>query len=334
MLQETPIMDEHLQQCPTTAKTAQSRLWDANLTLEFDGSRQSEHQAIAQAKTVMATMKFHGPLRVQRPFYPETSVCVQNASDAQPTLFANPCHIYLLHPPGGLVSGDHLSTLVTAKNKAHCVLTTPSAAKVYQADFEKNPQIIKTKLDIGDSALEWLPQENIIFNQAQADIMTEVNLSSESRFMGWEVLCLGRPANQLPFLEGRVKQSWQIFLNNQLIFRDVQRINLDHTDNVKNQKLLTEKYGYHDLPVSGTMIVYSPEIDPTELLSKAREYWTPEIQTAEKEFRVLTLHQNLLVGRYLGGCTEKAQQSFRGLWQHLRPFIMKREAVPPRIWAT
>ena len=64
----------------------QQRYWPAFLLLEFEKG---------ENKTRMSEMKFKGPLRVQRPFYPEGQVC----------------HVYLLHPPGGLVSGDDLNKL-------------------------------------------------------------------------------------------------------------------------------------------------------------------------------------------------------------------------------
>jgi len=62
----------------------QQRHWPAFLLLEFEKG---------ENKTRMSEMKFKGPLRVQRPLYPEGQVC----------------HVYLLHPPGGLVSGDDLN---------------------------------------------------------------------------------------------------------------------------------------------------------------------------------------------------------------------------------
>ena len=42
----------------------------------------------------------------------------------------------------------------------------------------------------------------------------------------------------------------------------------------------------------------------------------------------------LLVARYLGGSTEEAFAKFSALWKLLRPAVMQREAVPPRIWST
>jgi len=57
--------------------------WQAYLTLGF---------AHNHGKTILAHRRHSGPLTVQRPFYPEGNVC----------------HVYLLHPPGGVVAGDRL----------------------------------------------------------------------------------------------------------------------------------------------------------------------------------------------------------------------------------
>ena len=59
--------------------------WLAELDLEFVQKRE---------RTILANKKTRGPLTVQRPFYPESDVC----------------HVYLLHPPGGVVGGDGFKT--------------------------------------------------------------------------------------------------------------------------------------------------------------------------------------------------------------------------------
>jgi urease accessory protein len=74
--------------------------WEARLALRF------EQRA---GRTVLAHRSHEGPLAVQKPFYPKGDVC----------------HVYLLHPPGGVVGGDrltdlpvaHISKLLKDKNK-------------------------------------------------------------------------------------------------------------------------------------------------------------------------------------------------------------------------
>ena len=63
--------------------TAVATGWQAGLGLGL--SRRAD-------RTVLADRCRHGPLAVQRAFYPE----------------GTPCHVYLLHPPGGVVGGDVL----------------------------------------------------------------------------------------------------------------------------------------------------------------------------------------------------------------------------------
>ena len=59
--------------------------WQASLRLGF---------RVAGRRTVLAERQRCGPLGVQRAFYPEGPVC----------------HVYLLHPPGGVVGGDGRSS--------------------------------------------------------------------------------------------------------------------------------------------------------------------------------------------------------------------------------
>jgi RHS repeat-associated protein len=83
--------------------------WQAGLRLGFVRSG---------ARTQLAHTSHRGPLRVQRPFTPEGLDCP---------------HLYILHPPGGLVSGDNLRLQADMQENACAVLTTPSSGKFYRA---------------------------------------------------------------------------------------------------------------------------------------------------------------------------------------------------------
>src|SRR5262245_22778216 len=117
--------------------------WVASLDLEF---------AARGARTILARRASVGPLVVQRPFYPEGDVA----------------HVYLVHPPGGVVGGDQLQLNVLAKQGAHALLTTPAATKFYRSDG----RIARQRQDIivDAASIEWLPQETIVFPDARASI--------------------------------------------------------------------------------------------------------------------------------------------------------------------
>ena len=57
----------------------------------------------ARRATRLARRAHRGPLVVQRPFFPEGPEV---------------CHVYLLHPPGGLVGGDELTVDVRRRTRA------------------------------------------------------------------------------------------------------------------------------------------------------------------------------------------------------------------------
>jgi urease accessory protein len=92
-------------------------------------------------RTVLAHKRHFGPLTVQRPFYPE----------------GGPCHIYLLHPPGGVVGGDRLEIAVEVGEGAHALITTPGATKFYRSAGPRAHQIQHLSV-AGGGVLEWFPQ--------------------------------------------------------------------------------------------------------------------------------------------------------------------------------
>ena len=159
--------------------------------------------AVRQGRTTLAKMQFHGPLRVQRPFYPEPAPA-KAAGRAQAS---QPCHCCLLHPPGGLVSGDDLSLDVRLGQGAHALLTAPSASKFYAADAHNVAQRQTNDLQVTGGVLEWLPRETIVYDGARAEMRTSVELDAASACIGWEMVCLGRPAAGETFTTGSVRQS-------------------------------------------------------------------------------------------------------------------------------
>jgi urease accessory protein len=125
---------------------------------------------------VVARRRHEGPFYIQRPFHPGDGAC----------------HVYLLHPPGGLAAGDTLDLDVEVEPGAAALLTTPAATKFYRSDGA--PSVQRQTLHVASGAsLEWLPLDTILFGGSRALIETEVALEPGARFLGWEQLSLGRP---------------------------------------------------------------------------------------------------------------------------------------------
>jgi urease accessory protein len=266
--------------------------WQAQLDLEF---------TYRSDKTVLSHRSQYGPLTVQRAFYPEGDVC----------------HLYILHPPGGVVGGDTLTINTSIHANARTLLTTPGATKFYRSQGETAHQ--KQNLYIAEHAsLEWLPQENIYFPGAQARMSTNIDLVENARFIGWETHCLGLPANNETFTTGQLSLDFSLRRGGMPILIERIQINADR---------LNTPTGLRGHPVMA-MLVATPA--DNNLLEQVRAILPDE----NNHLIAATLIEDCLVVRYLGNSTANCRKLFAQIWRVLRPVILERKACPPRIWAT
>ena len=247
------------------------------------------------------TRRHLGPLRVQKHLYAEGPQVCQ--------------HI-IVHPPGGIAGGDRLAISARVEADAWAQLTSPGAAKWYRA-VGPAYQTLDLKVAAG-ATLEWLPQETIVFSAAQAELSTRIDLEGDARLFYWDMVALGRPASGERFDRGHFQSQLDIRRDGQLLWHERQRIQ-------GGDGLLDSPIGLDGQPVFATLLV-SGEID-SELLERCRSVPT----------RVrgdLTQLPGLLVARCLAGEALHARAWLIELWRLLRPALLGREAVPPRIWNT
>lgn len=267
--------------------------WKAELALEY--RREGE-------KTILANRRHDGPLVVQKPLYPEGEAV---------------CHTIVVHPPGGIAGGDELMLSAKVAHGAAALLTTPGAAKWYRSAGPWAGQRVFFEVA---GALEWLPQETIVYNGTLARMQAEIRLSREARYLGWEVLCLGRTGSGERFASGESILASSLRREGVLLWNERGRIEGGGT-------LLGSASGFAGRTVCGTLLASAPEI-PGEVLARAREV-APESGDA-----AITRLPGVLVARYLGDSSEAAKDFFRTLWAVLRPALIGRDAAEPRIWRT
>jgi urease accessory protein len=268
--------------------------WQASLALGF---------ACQNGRSVLARRRHHGPLQVQRPFYPE--------GDAV-------CHVYVLHPPGGVVGGDELAISIVVDADAAALITTPGAGKFYRSSGALAQQRQDFTLLPG-AVLEWLPQETIIFSGARVLNTTRVQLAAGAIYIGWEVFCYGRPGADERFDHGEVTQRLELW-------RD-------------GMPLLLER-GYYDphtckaawslasQPVVGNFVV---TVADTSLRDEIRQAlgacaWVGLVAVTQLD--------EVLVCRYLGPDAQEARACFMLAWRLVRQKILDRQVCAPRIWST
>lgn len=258
-------------------------------------------------KTVLGRRAHVGPLYVQRAFYPEGGDLV---------------HLYLLHPPGGVVGGDCLETRVSLGEGARGLLTTPAAQKLYRSAGPEST--LETQLTVAAGAtLEWLPSETIVFDGARATQGTRIELEPGAALLGWEITCFGRPANRIRFERGRLRLGLELWRGATPLL--VERLSIEG-----GSRVLDEAWGFGTAPLSGTL--YAVPSDASclpELVTRVRELGP----RAGVQHAVTSLGEALVV-RALGAGLEPLRALFVAIWETLRPRVIGRPPARPRIWAT
>jgi urease accessory protein len=98
-----------------------------------------------------------------------------------------------LNTSGGLTGGDVLSYRVAVPAGLRATATTQTAERVYRSTSGRAQ--IDVQAEIGaDAHLDWLPQETILFDGAQARRRTHVTLAPGATCLMAEMLILGRAA--------------------------------------------------------------------------------------------------------------------------------------------
>lgn len=269
-------------------KTGKEAGWSAQLQLRF---------IQRQGMTRLGARRHFGPLLVQRPFHPEGA----------------PCHVYVLHPPGGIVAGDRLVLDVHLEPGSHALLTVPGASKFYRS-IGPTAQLGQRFHLAAGSTLEWLPQDSIFFNGARASLDSRFTLEPGARLLAWETLCLGRPVMGERFVQGALDSRLHIEMPDDPGLHERLRI--------EGGRL--EKLGGHPL-----VATFCATPATTAVLEKARQVLEGLGSPAGA-----TLLGQLLVIRLLDHDNQHLQHTLQRLWHVLRPAILGLAPCPPRIWAT
>jgi urease accessory protein len=158
--------------------------WHARLSLDLR----------LEAGRCVARFEHDGPLRILQTLYPEGDAISHNV---------------LVHPPSGLVGGDTLDLDIRAGAGAHGLVTTPGASRFYRSQGE--PAVQRTRIAVAEGArFEWLPLEAICYSGCLAENHLMLALAPGAELIGWDVVALGLPEAQLPFVQGSLLQHLQL----------------------------------------------------------------------------------------------------------------------------
>jgi urease accessory protein len=270
--------------------------WRGTLDLRFEPRA---------SRTVIASRRHEGPLLVQRAFHPEPD---------------GTCHVYVLHPPGGVVGGDELEVSLEVTAGASAVITTPAATKLYRSPGPT--AVLENRLTVrAGGCLEWLPQETIAFGGARALVSTRVFLEPGARYLGWDVCCLGRPASGDAFLTGRLDQRAELVLSGRPLVVD--RLFVEGGGSLQRGA-----WGFGGRSVYGCFFAVGAS---AALTARLREEVRPE---AAGELFAVTALGEVTVCRFLGHGAAAARACLGRAWGVARAMLFDKPACAPRIWAT
>ena len=254
--------------------------------------------------TVLAWRRHAGPVLVQKALYPEGD---------------GVCHGIVLHPPGGIVGGDRIAVTACVASHARALLTTPGAGKWYRSAGAHAVQQLAFRVG-AEASLEWLPQTTIVFDGARGRSRLDVDVEENGVYIGWEIVCLGRTASGERFRSGELLTEVRLTRAGAPVWIERGRLQ-------GGSRLLESSVGFAGAPVHGTLVAVSSRVDAA-LVNACRSEAPACGQCG------ITRLPGVLVARYLGDHSEAAHDYFARLWHTLRPALLGRSAVAPRIWRT
>ena len=272
------------------AEAAQSSpSWNAELDCVFE----------AGPRRTIVRRSHSGPLTLQRPFYPEGDVA----------------HVYLLHPPGGVVGGDRLQVNVQCKNNGKGLITTPGATKYYRSDGKYAR--VHQCLENHGGTLEWLPAENIFYSGCKVDIKTNVSLEDGQSLAWWDINCFGITSKSGQSFQGDVSNSLNVEVGSKLVLRERML--------VEERFPLSMSCGLRSHNVAGTLLLTPLPSESVDLVRSVLK---------NKDGFSATHFDEMLLVRYVGDRSEQAKDVFGTIWSKMRLGLNSRAPSVPRIWAT
>ncbi len=277
--------------------------WNAQLTLAFT--------AQGCGRTVLARNRHEGPLLVQKALYPEGPAI---------------CHATILHPPSGIAGGDHLSMDIELAQGSHAVLSTPGATRWYKSNGHPATQRVALRLDT-NARLDWLPQENIFFEHADAASRTCLDIHSGACAIGWDITQLGRIGQAGHWNEGRVLLDSRATLDGDIIW-------LESGELDAKCPLRRSQNGLADFPVMATLWAFGPALSNEHIDALASSLpWTQTLRAGMTQLPQKA-GQGLSLLRVLGLHVQHVKQLLIALWMQLRPLVMRTPGAALRLWNT
>ncbi len=134
------------------------------------------------------------------------------------------CEAVIVNTGGGMAGGDRVAFAFAARAGAGAVITTTAAEKVYRG-AEAGGEEAETRVDVtlslgAGAALDWLPQETILFDGARLARSLSAEVAPDADLLMAEMLVFGRLAMGERIAAGRLADRWRIRRDGRLVFAE------------------------------------------------------------------------------------------------------------------
>jgi urease accessory protein len=103
--------------------------------------------------------------------------------------------VVTLNTSGGIAGADVLDSAFVVNAGARATIAAQAAERFYRALPNSAPSRVRTRITVDDrAAVEWLPQETILFDRCALNRRLQVELAADASFLGVECLVFGRAA--------------------------------------------------------------------------------------------------------------------------------------------
>jgi len=252
-------------------------------------------------RTELVEQYSSSPLLVQRSFYPTPTTC----------------QTVILHTAGGMVGGDRLSQNITLASQTQALITTAAAGKIYRTNGLTARQ--NTHIHLATQThLDWMPQENIIFNEAQYHQNLHIELAPGGSLLLWDITRFGRSARGEKFIAGEWRSYSEVWQQGRPLWIDRQYL-------WGNSNVLTSPHGLDNQPVIGTLTWLGRSVSKEFMDLLYQRQVTDTLGGSSR------LTQGF-VCRYRGDSTAQVRAWFLQVWDLVCEQYLQRENYLPGVW--
>jgi urease accessory protein len=140
-----------------------------------------------------------------------------------PNVSGDEAEAVIVNSAGGVAGGDHFEVAVEVGQDAKLAVLTAAAEKVYRAIDAVSQVDVRLRVEEGGS-LRWLPQETILFDEAQLHRSIAVDLDENASLVLAEAVVFGRTAMNEAMKRGELVDRWRIRRGGRLVLAETLRL--------------------------------------------------------------------------------------------------------------